>query len=168
MSVERFAPDHGLWPAYRAHLARHGMERWVIGKDDRPLADLFFLGVAAMGQVIGHITLKVQPITLPATEWSDNQPVYLADTDGDRLHETFVQTFAVDEAHRRQGHGRALQLAALALTRNLGCYQMRSWSSADKTANYALKLSLGFAVHPSVMVARPRQRISGVYFVKTV
>ena len=98
MNVERFAPDHGLWPAYREHLARHSMARWVIGKDDRPLADLFFLGVAAANQVIGHITLKVQPITLPATDWSSNQPVYLTDADGVRLRETFVQTFAVDEA----------------------------------------------------------------------
>jgi GNAT superfamily N-acetyltransferase len=42
------------------------------------------------------------------------------------LRETFVATFAVDAAYRRHGYGRALQTAALKMTRALGCYQMRS------------------------------------------
>ena len=45
---------------------------------------------------------------------------------------------------------------------------MRSWSSLDKPANYALKLSLGFAMHPSVHDAASGYQVSGVYFVKRV
>ena len=47
-----------------------------------------------------------------------------------------MQTFAVEPDFRRQGHGRALQLAALDMSARLGCYQMRSWSTVDKQANY--------------------------------
>lgn len=52
---------------------------------------------------------------------------------------------------------------ALELTCALGACQMRSWSSLDKTANYALKLSLGFAAHPAVQTAGlTGEPISGV------
>lgn len=169
MPVDRFAPDDALWPAYVAHLQRIGQARWVVDADGQPLAaDAHFLGVIIGENVVGHISLKVQPILIPATEWAGGQATPLAGPDGDPLRETFVQTFAVEEVHRRQGYGRALQLAALDLTRDLGCYQMRSWSSLDKPANYALKLSLGFAAHPAKSDTPAGYAVSGVYFVKTV
>lgn len=145
------------------------MARWVFDGDSGALRpDLHCLGVLVGEQIAGHITLRVQPVLIPATEWSGGQAAPLPGPDGAPLSETFVQTFAVEAAHRRQGFGRALQLAALDLTRALGGYQMRSWSSLDKSANYALKLSLGFAAHPAVQVTSSGQAISGVYFVKTV
>jgi GNAT superfamily N-acetyltransferase len=110
----------------------------------------------------------MQVITIPGTEWSGGVDTPLTALDGRPLRELFVQTFAVDDAFRRQGCGRALQVAALELARTLGCYQMRSWSSLDKTANYALKLSLGFTAHPAIYEATGGQKISGVYFMKTV
>ena len=119
-------------------------------------------------QVIGHISVRVQNLVIPPIEWNAGQEHVLRRSGGDPLRETFVNTFAVDETHRRQGYGRALQIAALNLTREQGCYQMRSWSSLDKTANYALKISLGFAVLPAVYRADSGQQISGAYFVKTV
>jgi hypothetical protein len=45
---------------------------------------------------------------------------------------------------------------------------MRSWSSLDKPENYQLKLSLGFALHPSTHDAAAGYPVSGVYFVKRV
>jgi hypothetical protein len=61
-----------------------------------------------------------------------------------------------------------LQLAALEKTRELGCFQMRSWSSLDKPANYQLKLSLGFGFHPEVQDTASGLKVSGGYFVRTV
>ena len=44
---------------------------------------------------------------------------------------------------------------------------MRSWSSLDKPANYALKLALGFAVHPGYdYVARLDKWVPGAFFIK--
>ena len=105
---------------------------------------------------------------MPATEWSGGEARSLTFGDGEPLYEMFVQTFAVEAAFRRRGHGRALQQAALALTAERGCHQMRSWSSLDKPEKYALKLALGFAVHPAISEAGNGQQISGVYFIKTV
>jgi GNAT superfamily N-acetyltransferase len=164
MPVERFSPDHALWPDYVRHLKRHNMARWVLGDDDQSLPDIIFLGTVENQDVIGHVTLKEQVIQVPV----EDATVPLLDGDGNPVRETFVYTFAVDEDFRRQGHGRALQVAAIATTKALGCYQMRSWCSLDKPANYALKLSLGFAVHPAVQTTEHGRRIGGVYFVKTV
>jgi GNAT superfamily N-acetyltransferase len=166
--IDRFTPEHPLWPALLAHLARAEMARWVVTADGLPLPGLCFLGAVGDGQVIGHISLKMQVITIPATEWSGGADIPLTAPDGRPLRELFVQTFAVDDASRRQGCGRALQLAALDLARTSGCYQVRSWSSLDKTANYALKLSLGFAAHPAIYETTGGQPISGVYFIKAV
>lgn len=114
---------------------------------------------------------RLQAIASPETEWSAEHQydVHLRDTTGRPYRETFVQAFSVEEPYRRQGHGKSLQLAALDLSRELGAYQMRSWSSLDKRANYALKLSLGFVVHPAVQKSGVTgQLISGVCFVKVV
>lgn len=83
------------------------------------------------------------------------------------LWESFVQTFQVEEASRRQGLGTALEQAAIALSRELGCYQMPSWSSFDKVANYAVKFQLGFAFCPGTfIVPRTGKQIPGGWFVK--
>lgn len=162
--VTTFTSSHPLWPAYTAHLNRVDMARWVLTADGAPLPGMHFLGVAHGEDVIGHLTLMVQPLATPAADASPGTP--LTGPDGAPLCEAFVQTFAVEQDHRRQGHGRALQLAALVLARDLGCYQMRSWSSLDKGANYALKLSLGFLACPAIYTTPNGQHIPGVYFVK--
>jgi GNAT superfamily N-acetyltransferase len=167
--VQAFDAAHPLWPAYVAHLVRVGMARGeALDTQGEPKPRCHYLGAVRGDQVIAHIAIQEQALVVPATAWSGGSATPLAGADGHGLRETFVRAFAVEEAHRRQGYGRALQLAALARTRALGCYQMRSWSSLDKPANYALKLALGFAVHPAISVTPRGQEISGVYFVKTV
>lgn len=174
MAIERISPDHPLWANFCAHLTRHDMARWVLkpnlpGTDTscQPLPALYFLATVECDNVIGHIALKMQHIALPT---ANNEPPSspLMTRDQCPIRELFVQTFAVDDKFRNQGRGRMLQLAALDLCRRLGCYQLRSWSSADKLANYTLKLSLGFAIHPAIQETPDGQQISGVYFVRTV
>lgn len=151
----------------QAHLARTGQER------DFP--DLREEGVFAFGafdgdKLVGDISVRVQPVEIPT---GVPVPVLeltvktIREAAGGDLLEGFVQSFAVEEAHRRRGLGRRLQLAALGECRRRGLYQMRSWSSLDKPANYALKLALGFAVHPGYdYVARLRKWVPGAFFVK--
>ena len=180
-TIQRFTSGHTHWSALADHLDRCGMHRWIIDNRGLPLPDVWMLGAlttdpvpgdpTAGHRVVGHISLQRQPVIIPPSELSGGQPVPLAgpsDSDAPELLETYVMTFAVDKAYRRQGIGTALQCAALDLTRELGGYQMRSWSSVDKVANYALKLRLGFAAHPATQIACKGNVVSGVYFVKTV
>jgi len=143
------------------------MTRHALAKG-QPIAEGVYLLAREGEAIIGHISLKVQPLIAPATEWSQNRELPLTDAQGQPLHETYVQTFAVEAGFRRRGYGRALQEAALEATKALGCYQMRSWSSTDKPANYALKLAMGFAAHPTTFALPDGRLISGVYFIQRV
>ncbi len=168
MQIERFSPDHALWNEYIAHMERQNMARWAVDENCQPKEPLHFLGAIEQNHVIGHISLKKQILVAPATEWSGGEVTPITRPDGSELHEMFVYTFAVDEDQRRRGVGQMLQLAALDLTRAAGCYQMRSWSSADHLANHALKISLGFSVHPAVQTTSSGLDVSGSYFTITV
>lgn len=167
MEVRPLDESDALWPALVAHLQRVGMARWVLGEDGRFSKEgLHALAVVVDGDVVGHIVLQLRPLVVPETDWSRGRDHAVHAPDGAALTETFVMTFAVDEEHRRRGHGRALQLAAVERSRELGAWQMRSWSSLDKPANYALKLSLGFAACPTREPwGRDGSDVCGVYFV---
>jgi GNAT superfamily N-acetyltransferase len=60
---------------------------------------------------------------------------------GQRLREGYVEAFGVAPSARRQGIGEALQLHAMD--------QCRSRSPVTSVENYALKLKMGYVVHPS-------------------
>lgn len=167
--VEWLTPEHPCWGTLVAHLRACDQARWVLDDDNLPKEDgLVFLGVVDGEQVIGSLTLKKQTITMPVSDWAGERDLRLFGPDGKPLLETFVQTFFVDEDHRRKGYGLALQQKALELTAQLGCIQMRSWSSLDKPGNYQLKLKLGFGFHPEVQETASGLRVSGGYFVKRV
>ena len=169
MQVFHYSPDKPNWQDYAAHLRRCGQDRWVLNKHSKPLTkEIIFLGIEKDNAVVASLTIKVQPIVIPATEWAEGMATELKDAAGDPLKETFVQTFFVEEAYRRHGLGEALQLEALNATHQLGCCQMRSWSSLDKPANYQLKLKLGFGAHPAVYETDSGLKVSGIYFVKRV
>ncbi len=158
-----------VWPALVEHLREVNDARWVIDDQDQPLSpDLIFLGGLIDDVVAGSLTLARQPIISPETEWAADRDRTLRNAEGNTIFETFVQTFKVDEAYRRQGLGRALQERALQVTRELDCIQMRSWSSLDAEANYQLKLSLGFGFHPEIQETPSGLKVSGGYFVKRV
>lgn len=155
--------DQGL----RAHLARTGQERDF---PDLKRDDVFAFGAFDGAGLVGDISVKVQPVEVPP-----GVPVPVLELPvktfreaaGSDIFEGFVQSFAVEEAHRRRGLGRRLQLVALAECRRRGLFQMRSWSSLDKPANYALKLALGFAVHPGYdYVTRLGKWVPGAFFIK--
>jgi GNAT superfamily N-acetyltransferase len=68
---------------------------------------------------------------------------------GQPLREGFVEAFGVVPAYRRQGIGQRLQERAIALCQARGCYQIRSRSPITSQENYALKLKMGYTIHPS-------------------
>lgn len=68
---------------------------------------------------------------------------------GEPLREGYVEAFGVDPRLRRRGIGTALQQHAARQCQAAGCYQMRSRSPVTSTANYALKIAAGYALHPS-------------------
>ena len=151
----------------RAHLARTGQERDF---PDLKVEAAFAFGAFDGAELVGHISVKAQPIAVPSGAPAPilelTVKTFREAAGGDHL-EGFVQTFAVEEAHRRRGLGRRLQRAALGECRRRSLYQMRSWSSLDSPANYGLKLALGFAVHPGYdYVARLDKWVPGVFFIK--
>jgi GNAT superfamily N-acetyltransferase len=80
---------------------------------------------------------------------------------GERLIEAKVIAFGVDETHRRKGIGRALQEMLIRRACALHCYQVRSHSGGEHLENHALKLAMGFGVHPIVRGDDDR----GAYFI---
>jgi GNAT superfamily N-acetyltransferase len=169
MKIVRLYPKSPEWSSLVTHLKAHNDARWVLDENEQPKPEgLIFFVVLVEGEVVGSLSLVRQEITIPETEWAGDRDRILRDPAGDPLYETQVQTFRVDEVHRRRGFGSALQEAAFNFTRETGCIQMRSWSSLEKHANYQIKLSLGFGFHPAVQVSAAGQEISGGYFVKRV
>jgi GNAT superfamily N-acetyltransferase len=105
-------------------------------------------------EILGFLRFVIQDIgpdmDCPPVQWK-----------GENLREAKVIAFGVLPTQRRQGIGRKLQEALRQRAQDLGCYQIRSHSSGDNSANHRLKLSLGYGVHP---IVRGEDR-RGVYFV---
>jgi len=169
MQVIQLSPDDKWWQVFVAHLKNSGDAQGVWDESGLPKEkSLLFLAVKVGEQIVGSLTLKKQPVTIPATDWAGERDRNLRGAGGGLIYEMFVQTFTVDQAYRRRGLGRALQVAALQKTKLLGCYQMRSWSSLDKHENYQLKLGMGFGFHPEIQETSSGLKVSGGYFVKVV
>jgi len=167
MAVVRITPESPLWLAFAIHLGQHNMARYALSEDGSPQPGMYYLAAATGEHIVGNLCLRHQPITIPPAD-PEGEPAPLLSPAGEPFTELFVCTFAVDAEYRRQGHGRELQLEGLALARERGCYQVRSWSSLDKEANYALKMSLGFALHPAIQVISSGKQFRGAYFVARV
>lgn len=161
--IKPFSVTEPDWEAFIRHLKRVKMARHSL-KNEQPKPDTHYFGVTVKTRVVGHIAIRVQPLSVPVSKSTDGAPMILT-RGGVALMETFVQTFAVEEAYQRRGYGRGLQQTAIDFSREMGCYQMRSWSSGDRQANYALKLSMGFAAVPGLYPIPGGETISGMYFV---
>ena len=112
------------------------------------------LAASRNGLPVGFLRFVIQRIGAE----EDLEPLQLA---GMTLTEAKVLAFGVAPEHRRQGIGRALQLALIEQSKRAGCFQIRSHSAAENKANHQLKLSLGFAVHPLITSANK----DGFYFI---
>jgi GNAT superfamily N-acetyltransferase len=108
----------------------HAKQRILLGafeEDDRPVGFL-----CALVQVLGAEEGR-SPISL----------------NGKVLLECYVEAFGVVPERRRMGIGQQLQETAIQIATDLGCYQVRSRSPSSAQENYALKLKMGYVIHPS-------------------
>ncbi len=165
MEIKEAKEGDKCWAAAWSHLQRTHDLKWVTesgeGEKIRPGINML-VAITEAGRVVGHISFKRRPLAL-----TDERKTPLR-LDGEQLWETYVQTFSVEEDFRRRGLGSALQRAALKKSAELGCHQMRSWSSRDKGGNYQLKLKLGFSLVPAVIKPDSKETVYGGYFVKSL
>src|ERR687895_282575 len=90
--VQRFTPEHPLWPAYVAHLERVEMGRGMaLEEDGQAKAGMIYFGVADGDTIVGNLALEVQDIVVPGSESTGGLETPLLDGDGQSLRETYVQ-----------------------------------------------------------------------------
>jgi GNAT superfamily N-acetyltransferase len=151
--IETWTPEHPRWADLIVCAAGENQQREVEIVFEFHIGTRVFVALAG-DTIVGFLRFALQEIG----PGDDCPPLMM---DGEALIEAKILAFGVPKLYRRQGIGTQLQRAAIDHARELGCYQVRSWSLIDKTANYALKLKLGFA-------AQPEQRANsqqGFYFV---
>lgn len=140
--IEIWENTHPVWPALMQCVQEEGQLDWVNFSADFHQSSRMLVALLEE-EVIGFLRLVTQEIGPDM----DCLPLHY---DGKPLIEAKVLAFGVKAAYQRQGVGRALQEAAIALAKRLGCYQLRSHSGGDHQANHHLKLSMGFGVHPTI------------------
>ena len=152
-AVVEWTQAHPRWSELTAVVAEMGQTNWVafhapFHQSDHMLVALWEDAVAGF---LRFVTQEIGPD-------AGCPPVTL---NGQPLTEAKVLAFGVPSAYRRRGIGRALQVAAIARARALGCHQVRSHSSGTNDANHQIKRALGFGAHP---LTRGSDR-AGVYFI---
>ena len=131
-----------------------GQARYIPATE--PYADQsVLLGAFAETSCVGFLRFLIMTIG------SEHGRTPIRGGDGAPLREGYVEAFGVLPEWRRQHIGQALQEHAIAACRAQGCYQIRSRSPASSAENYALKLKMGYAIHPS-------SANDSYYFIKTL
>ena len=138
--IERWDASHPCWADLLALIEEYGQTDWFNFHADWHLGE-HVLAASIDGQPVGFLRFVVQRIG----DEDDHEPVTFK---GVELVEAKVIAFAVHEDFRRKGIGQALQEETIRFARELGCYQLRSFSGGDHPENHALKLAMGFAVQP--------------------
>lgn len=151
--IEEWHESDERWSDLRRVIDALDQARWVDSNFDWHQSSHMFVALDE-GEIVGFLRFVTQIIGLE----EDHQPVTLS---GAELIEAKVLAFGVPPERRNRGIGRRLQEHALQCASQLGCYQIRSHSSGANTENHALKLAMGFAVHPVVR----GDDLGGVYFV---
>jgi GNAT superfamily N-acetyltransferase len=153
-SIEEWDEAHPRWHEFVACLEAVAPDQvpFVLGEPYRAYPSHLLVALQA-NQVAGFLRFAVQPIGPEA-----RCPVL--HLDGVPLTEAKIHAFAVREDARGQGIGTALQEQTLRRAKELGCYQVASYSSYGRDANHHIKLSLGFAAQPEVHGDNDQ----GVYF----
>lgn len=153
-SIEEWDETHPRWQEFAACLEGAAPEQapFVFGDYYRAYRSYLLIALQS-DQVVGFIRFAVQPIgpeaKCPALRLN-----------GVQLTEAKIHAFAVREDARGQGIGTELQRRAINRAKELGCYQVASYSSYGRDANHHIKLSLGFAAQPEVH----GDNHQGVYF----
>jgi GNAT superfamily N-acetyltransferase len=153
IGIGSWSPNHPRWTELLECVEGERQTDWLLITFDFHL-DSHVLVALKDDAVVGFLRFVTQRIGPP----DDCPPLMM---NGEALIEAKILAFGVPEPYRRRGIGRQLQLAAIDRARELGCYQVRSWSLARYSANYQLKLKLGFAAQPELR-ANGQQ---GFYFV---
>ncbi|CAN5595613.1 MAG: GNAT family N-acetyltransferase [Actinomycetota bacterium] len=120
---------------------RLGQARYIPAREDH-IEESVLLGAFVEGRCVGFLRFMVQIIGSD----EGRPPIFDA---GRPLTEGFVEAFGVDAEYRRRGVGKSMQEWAIEFCEGRGCYQMRSRSPVSSRENYALKISMGYAIHPS-------------------
>jgi GNAT superfamily N-acetyltransferase len=118
-----------------------GQDRYL-ARDYPTASETLLLGAFDPERCLGFLLFLVQIVGSDA----GRPPVRVGEA---VLTEGYVQAFGVAHADRRTGIGRLLQNTAIEYARRVGCYQMRSRSPISSSENYAMKLSMGYVLHPS-------------------
>ena len=153
--IEEWSETHPRWGEFAACLELAAPEQAPVVFGDYCRAYPAYLLVALrLDEVVGFLRFAVQPIGPEA-----NCPIL--SLGGVPLTEAKIHAFAVREDARCRGIGTVLQKQAIIRAKELGCYQLASYSSYGRDANYQIKLSLGFAAQPE----SHGENEQGVYFV---
>ncbi len=152
-SIERHLADHAQVDELRQVVNAAGQTDWRTFVAPWHLSS-HTLAALHGGRIVGFLRFVVQEIGPEL----DRPAVRL---NGEALLEAKVLAFGVIEEAQGAGVGRQLQRAAIDWAEELQCYQMRSHSGGANVANHALKLKMGFGVHPLVR----GDDAEGVYFI---
>lgn len=150
--IEEWTADHLDWLQLQSLIDDLAQTAWVAFHADWHLSSHMLVATRSR-RVVGFLRYVVQPIGV-----AEDEPAVVFD--GQELLEGKVIAFGVRVADRRKGIGRRLQRRLIEDCKAQGCFQIRSHSGAENVENHALKLSLGYAMHPLV---RGRGK-DGAYF----
>lgn len=153
ITTERWPSDHLRFDELRKIVEAERQTRYLTIEVEWHRSSHVLVALDA-AEIVGFLRFVVQEIG------PDNElpSVHLG---GVVLTEAKILAFGVVEEARNRGVGRLLQRAALQWARELACYQVRSHSEGERQANHHLKLSMGFAVYPTVR----RDDKRGAYFI---
>jgi GNAT superfamily N-acetyltransferase len=128
--------------------------KYIMVREDY-IDESILLGAFRAGRCVGFLRFNISIIGRDVRR----PPIH--DPTGQPLREGYVEAFGVVPDARGEGIGQRLQEHAIALCSQRGCYQIRSRSPIASSENYALKLKMGYAIHPSA-------ENDSYYFIKTL
>jgi len=90
-------------------------------------------------------------------------------TFGEPPKEAYIDILEVSPDYRRQGIAKKLIDECETVARAEDCYQLRSWSSEDKTEAIAMWKKYNFGMHPQTIVSgRTGENVNGYFVTKPI
>lgn len=143
-SITEIDENHKQWPDFLAMAASLGeVELNRVTMQEDHFLSSHMLVACEHERPVGYLRFVAQRL-------GEDEDRPLVKFNGQVIEEAKVITFAVLAKYQNRGIGRALQRAAMARARELGCYQFRSRSDYRYEANHHLKISMGFGIQPSL------------------